>query len=658
MSPTGWILFVIVGFVTALNPVPHRTNEESLRGALNALTRKQRSLDYNTREFYNNLPSFKYRGDNDRKFERQREDNDFDEDEEELEFLPLENGQIEPINDEYRNLNEKLLEKALADYAKSESAQEEAVPSLFRERERTANIKRGIRNERPNPDDELARLFLDELEYGPYSQDEIDDNEYNTLRMLHRPQQDNQYYGDGLISWGDVLEKKPLRERFRDESDVVEFPERESDLYLMPMERRNVNARFPIGRDFRNYREMSKRFPLAVAKRSAKAVSQMKQITDPKVAHDLGILFGTQSTENKNHTHEHDGNHDHNQEKNKAHQHGSDVHGMTAQNQEITSIAPNVNNSHQMENNTKINQSKERPIEVKKKSVNWSDYFGIDKRKKKSTFMPKPGSQNQDDEWFLERYYKTMAENLKSENDKDERKDKLQQMESRLKHIKDLIIQEALNVEGTDIEEIREKVLSRLAAAYSLDKMRKALNEFRDAVAQRESQKLSQDHQDDTLTTSPPENNGISHEKIDEKRRTIISENEEGFDEGNTCPELEAIDIHCRMTGLMSHDLRNILHDSCVSTLICRSCGGQDCLNKFAFEVEKACESLEIQQSIWSKEQCLGAARLLPINPPATLVALCHSDGRDSCLIRNYYHNRQRNINHRFGYDNVISMQR
>lgn len=88
MSPTGWILLVIVGFVTALNPVPHRTNEESLRGALNALTRKQRSLDYNSREFYN-LPSFKYRGD-ERKFDRQQhEDNDFDEDEEELEFLPL-----------------------------------------------------------------------------------------------------------------------------------------------------------------------------------------------------------------------------------------------------------------------------------------------------------------------------------------------------------------------------------------------------------------------------------------------------------------------------------------------------------------------------------------------------------------------------------------
>lgn len=124
----------------------------------------------------------------------------------------------------------------------------------------------------------------------------------------------------------------------------------------------------------------------------------------------MGILFGTQSTtENKNNTtHEH-ANHDHNLEQNsKHHQQGKSE--MTGKNQETTSVASIVN-SHQKgqeENITKINQSKERPIEVKKKSVNWSDYFGIDKRKKKSTFMPKPGSQNQDDEWFLERYYKVM----------------------------------------------------------------------------------------------------------------------------------------------------------------------------------------------------------------------------------------------------------
>lgn len=49
-----------------------------------------------------------------------------------------------------------------------------------------------MRNDRVDPDDELARLFLDELESGHYDQDEMDDNE---LQVLRRPQQDSQYYG-------------------------------------------------------------------------------------------------------------------------------------------------------------------------------------------------------------------------------------------------------------------------------------------------------------------------------------------------------------------------------------------------------------------------------------------------------------------------------
>ena len=132
-----------------------------------------------------------------------------------------------------------------------------------------------------------------------------------------------------------------------------------------------------------------------------------------KVAQDLGSLFGTQSSEKHNHTHEHGGHdHDHNQdhEHDHAHQHESEVHGMSGHNHEVTSAAPSVTPlpKGQKENMTKITKSKERSIEVKKKSVNWSDYFGIDKRKKKSTFLAKPGSQDQDDEWFLERYYKVI----------------------------------------------------------------------------------------------------------------------------------------------------------------------------------------------------------------------------------------------------------
>ena len=110
-----------------------------------------------------------------------------------------------------------------------------------------------------------------------------------------------------------------------------------------------------------------------------------------------------------------------------------------------------------------------------------------------------------------------MAENLKAENEREgsDKKDKLQQMDSRLKNIKDLIIEEALNADGEDIQEIKDKVMSRLAAAYSLEKMRRALNEFRDSVIiQRENQKS--DHGQDNLATNRPENS--NSDKNDDKR--------------------------------------------------------------------------------------------------------------------------------------------
>ena len=123
-----------------------------------------------------------------------------------------------------------------------------------------------------------------------------------------------------------------------------------------------------------------------------------------KVAQDLGSLFGTRSNENNNYTQEHDHNHNRDHD----HHHGAEVHGMSGHNQEVTSPAPSVtpNPKGQKENITKAGKQKEQSIEVKKKSVNWSDYFGIDRRRKKSTLLAKPGSQDQDDEWFLERYYK------------------------------------------------------------------------------------------------------------------------------------------------------------------------------------------------------------------------------------------------------------
>jgi hypothetical protein len=58
----------------------------------------------------------------------------------------------------------------------------------------------------------------------------------------------------------------------------------------------------------------------------------------------------------------------------------------------------------------------ESPLEIKKKSINWSDYFGIDRRRKKTgpngsrnDSKPTSISHPLDSEWLLNRYYKTFA---------------------------------------------------------------------------------------------------------------------------------------------------------------------------------------------------------------------------------------------------------
>lgn len=108
--------------------------------------------------------------------------------------------------------------------------------------------------------------------------------------------------------------------------------------------------------------------------------------------------------DDQNHTHncKHDHNHDHDHVQN----HDNHEHDYGDQHKhDNSSEAPKVTPppKGQKENATKLEKS--RSIEVRKKSVDWSQYFGIDRRRKKATFMAGQGTQNQDNEWMLQRYY-------------------------------------------------------------------------------------------------------------------------------------------------------------------------------------------------------------------------------------------------------------
>lgn len=621
---------LVVASITALRLVPNEYHDEYLKSAINAVTRKKRSLDQASQDYYNELHSFKY---HDRPLEDKND---------ELEFLPNENGQLEMVGDGYQGVNNKLLEKSVIDYL--ENAQEqERVPSIFRERERSSSRKRGNGNiENTNIDGrELAKLFLEELQDDspPYSQIEVEENYMDgPIYDRYRNNQGNNkiYDNEGPMSWSELFDKGDLllgeTRSPGDENDFVDKDTEQSVVYFLPTERRNVNARFPLGRELENYRALGKRYP--VAKRSPKEFQQMKrEITDPKVAQDLGALFGTQSTlDSRNYTRPHE--HDHNHEHNHDHEHARITD---------TSEAPKVTPAPkgQKENATKISKSKGKAIEVKKKSVDWSQYFGIDRRKKKATFLARPGTQDQDDEWMLQRYYESMAENLKppereSENEKDERKEKVEQIYPRLNNI------------DLDLEKAKDQIMNRLATAYSMEKMRKALNELRISVNPH-LEVLKAVHPSSNSTQNFRNNESAQRS---EKKRTSSSklDTNEVFDENKNCPELEAIERHCKIADNLAGDGGQMLYLACVMLQMCKACVPNEmetvCLARYAIEANKVCDAQNERGGVVEHEYCVSTAlNLLQFQPSIANSMQCRLNRDDkisTCLHRYQYRYRHR----------------
>lgn len=190
--------------------------------------------------------------------------------------------------------------------------------------------------------------------------------------------------------------------------------------------------------------------------------------------------------------------------------------------EQATTAITSSNHGHSGQENDKEskidnrNKSDYKPLIIKKKSLDWSNYFGYDRRKKSRQSM-----NDIDAEWLMDRYQNVLTAATKKNTDyplkyfknhdddntrktkrdeinkkKDEpevqksNKAKLLEMDSKLKSIEDLIIDEALKYTGAhesttdskEIQEVKDKVISRLAAAYSLEKMRKALGEFKNSI--------------------------------------------------------------------------------------------------------------------------------------------------------------------------------
>ncbi|KAI4458570.1 hypothetical protein MML48_7g00020738 [Holotrichia oblita] len=374
--------------------------------------------------------------------------------------------------------------------------------SAFRERK--------LQENRIREQQELAEILLN---HGK------DSSEYADLLKLYQKYgqyeqpQPSDYYGD-------LYEKNELRKKNRHFSNNAGFN-------LVGMRKRNTPSYQPVGesgdpsmyllnvpgmRSSQMYPNlMAKRFPVAKRssnyypipftdemprqfKRSSHLNKNEKLMqTDPKVEEDLSSIFSHNSNRKVDNKH---GEEDKVVSKPKRTEHATE----TSKSSETT-----VKMATTQKPNLKLNISehsnsgeKEKPIQIKKKSIDWSDYFGLDKRKK-------PDNNNLDNEWLMERYHKAVAlnskrnpENIDDDNNKSNKTksstttdEKINDMDSKLKNIEYAIVDRALKASTASDEtefdtkeeqEMKDRIISQLATAYRLEKMRRALNEYRESI--------------------------------------------------------------------------------------------------------------------------------------------------------------------------------
>lgn len=274
-----------------------------------------------------------------------------------------------------------------------------------------------------------------------------------------------------------------------------------------------------------------KRFP--VAKRSPKPES-MASGTDEKVAKDLQALFGapeekkkrssdepavekkevkqndtktqekrdasgeeheehsSEEHEDDEHDHEHDHDHDHEHD----HEESSEEHEGDDDDKKKRSVKKRSNLEVVKEDQILPGDIGEFKA---KKSIQWNKYFGMDRRKK----------NGRDSGVYPLSFYKNYDEDRKKKNSLN--RDKLDNMDRKLKTIEDLILDQTVKytgdheggiVEPDELQKLKDKVVSRLATAYSIEKMRRTLDKLKDSVG-------------DELD---PRNNEIDSEKRDDKK--------------------------------------------------------------------------------------------------------------------------------------------
>ncbi|XP_017150438.1 uncharacterized protein LOC108160752 isoform X1 [Drosophila miranda] len=291
-----------------------------------------------------------------------------------------------------------------------------------------------------------------------------------------------------------------------------------------------------------------------------------------------------------------------------------------------------------------------------KKSIDWSQYFGLDlDRKKKSA---------QETEQTKKRLESDSTNNNSNNNEEEEpdaqeenkkKRDmdpeKLESMDRKLQSIEDFIIDETIKYTGAhegvnnreDIRKIKDHVLSRLATAYSLEKMRRALDKLRQSVDNGNHlmrNTIEPDSEENTLEPNywsakkrysvkkeQAEDAKPPHDMEKRKRSGYLrypeqpNNMEEALTAGsvpyetlndaylgnknyiigsNQCPVIESMAERCRGVDLISGDVNQELLPLCGVHQICYLCGASQvaCDYQYLAEADSICGSSNDCQSV------------------------------------------------------------
>ncbi|XP_039275003.1 uncharacterized protein LOC111059124 [Nilaparvata lugens] len=460
-------------------------------------------------------------------------------------------------------------------------------------------------------------------------------------QRIDTPQSDGFFHALKFLS-GD----RDALEAMRNEDAPGEDDDEDVSRLLMEPGPRVYRKRYPAigGFDDRfSYKGIAKRFP--VTKRSLKSSSGPQNkaalthqtpnnagTTDPEVAQELDNIFSAsgeghhKAAEQKEQNSSATTDNPKPEQKKKGSElfpekkEKKDEKSMHSVHRRDKEVAGQKEETNPMDNDA-------RPVEVRKKSVDWSEYFGIDRRRKKSA------TDSFDDDWLLNQYLKAYSgpKKMKAQSLRDaemEAKNEIpDDIDGKLRAMEDLIVDEALKYTGANqglatgdeaqMHKVKERVMSQLAAAYSLEKMRRALGEFKSSINGDQQHKQSPHDIQFTFTSFQPTNQqsstpppssdapkeeaskrvAVKKEKADtgKKEKKFEKIYQEDMEKNylpiekpllhsvplgryypqkvDSCPILDEIVGHCRQISILSGDMEELFLPLCTLHQTCTICG-------------------------------------------------------------------------------------